>query len=87
MFEVLADPLIYHYLDHPPPLSLGHLRQTYARQETRRSPDRSQLWLNWVIRQCDGPLIGYVQATVVDPPTAWIAYVLASEYWGHGYAA
>ncbi len=86
MFEVLADPLIYRYLDRPPPPSLAHLRQTYARQEKRRSPDGAQIWLNWVIRLRPEPLMGYVQATIVAPRTAWVAYVLRSEYWGHGYA-
>ena len=28
--------------------------------------------------------IGYVQATVIEPDVAWVAYVVASAYWGRG---
>jgi RimJ/RimL family protein N-acetyltransferase len=88
MFEILADPAIYRYLDQPPSPSLEDLRRVYARWEARRSPDGTELWLNWVIRPRDGPFpLGYVQATVISPRTAWVAYVLASKHWGHGYAA
>ena len=86
MFEVLSDPLIYQYLDYPPPASAEYLRGVYARLETRRSPDGSQAWLNWVIRPRDQPLVGYVQATVASDRSAYVAYVLGSKFWGHGYA-
>jgi ribosomal-protein-alanine N-acetyltransferase len=86
MFEVLADAEIYRYLDHPPPPSLEHLRNVYAKLETRGSPDGSQVWLNWVIRLPGQPPVGYVQATVIAPGSAWVAYVLSSRQWGRGYA-
>lgn len=86
MFEVLSDPKLYRYLDYPPPPSVEHLRGVYARLEGRKSPDGSQLWLNWVVRPKDQSPIGYVQATVVSDRTAWVAYVFSSKHWGHGYA-
>ncbi len=86
MFEVLSDPVIYQYLDYPPPASAEYLRGVYTRLETRRSPDGSQAWLNWVIRPRDRPLVGYVQATVASDRSAYVAYVLGSKFWGHGYA-
>src|SRR5664279_3530467 len=86
MFEVLADAEIYRYLDHPPPPSLEHLRNVYAKLETRGSPDGSQVWLNWVIRLPGQPPVGYVQATVIAPGSAWVGYVLSSRQWGRGYA-
>lgn len=86
MFEVLCDPAIYEYLDYSSPLSVEHLRDVYARLEARRSPDGSEAWLNWVIRPRDRPLVGYVQATVASNRSAHVAYVLASRYWGQGYA-
>src|SRR5207248_11438302 len=53
MFSVLGDPLIYTYLDFPPPPSLEHLSRVYAQLETRRSPDGTEEWLNWiVVRNC-----------------------------------
>ena len=86
MFPVLADARLYEYLDDPPPPSVEHLRHVYARLERRLSPDGAQQWLNWVLRLDNGELIGFVQATVVAPERAWIAYLLASKHWGRGHA-
>ena len=86
MFEVLNDRAIYQYLDHPPPASVEYLIGAYLRLEARRSPDGSDAWLNWVIHPHDQPLVGYVQATVAPDRSAYVAYVLASKYWGRGYA-
>ena len=86
MFELLQDSEIYKYLDYSPPVSVEYLRNVYARLEARRSPDGSEAWLNWVIRPREHPPVGYVQATVASNRSAHIAYVLASRYWGHGYA-
>ena len=86
MFEVVVDSEIYRYLDYPPPPSVEHLRNVYARLEARRSPDGNQIWLNWVVRPHGHSPVGYVQATIVSPGSAWIAYVLSSKYWGRGYA-
>jgi RimJ/RimL family protein N-acetyltransferase len=86
MFEVLRDPELYAYLDDGPPPSAEHLRSVYEELEARVSPDGSQLWLNWVIRPHGGPPAGFVQATVTGSE-AWVAYVVARESWGRGYAS
>ena len=86
MFPVLAEPKLYQYLDDPPPPSVEHVRDAYARLERRLSPDGTQKWLNWVLRLDSGELIGFVQATVVAPDRAWVAYLLSSKHWGRGHA-
>jgi RimJ/RimL family protein N-acetyltransferase len=86
MFAVLSDPAIYEFENAPPP-SLVSLRERFTRLESRLSGDRSEQWLNWVIRLQDGELIGYVQATVRSNGSAGIAYELASRYWGRGLAS
>jgi ribosomal-protein-alanine N-acetyltransferase len=86
MFELLGDEAIYQYLDYSPPPSVEYLRDVYARLEARSSPDGNEAWLNWVIRPRGQPLVGYVQATITSSRSAHVAYVLASRYWGHGYA-
>jgi ribosomal-protein-alanine N-acetyltransferase len=86
MFDVLADPALYRYLDYPPPPSREHVRGVYARLAERRSPDGSQHWLNWIARTQDDAPIGFVQATVLPDRSAWIAYLVASAYQGRGYA-
>ncbi|MFC0269463.1 GNAT family N-acetyltransferase [Kushneria aurantia] len=83
MFEVLNDPAIYEF-ENKPPSSLESLAQRYRRLESRSSPDRSQQWLNWVIRLDEVGPCGYVQASVLQSDTACIAYVLNSKYWRRG---
>ena len=86
MFEVLSEPGLCRYLDYPAPPSLEHLRSVYAQLEGRKSPDGSQLWLNWVVRRPgEGPM-GYVQATVTSHRAAWIGFVFSSKHWGRGHA-
>ena len=85
MFELLRDPALYTYLDYGPPASLEPVQQVYAQLETRRSPDGSEEWLNWIITR-DGAPIGLVQATIYPDSSANVAYLLGSAHWGHGYA-
>ena len=86
MFEVLIDPALYLHENAPPPYP-EWLRQRFARLESRRSPDGGECWLNWVLQQPDGRLIGYVQATVLPDHSALLAYVLGSVHWGQGLAS
>ena len=84
MFALLSDPSIYTYLDFGPPPSLEHLQRVYAQLETRRSPDGTEEWLNWIVL-CDGAPIGLVQATI-SAKGCEIAYMFGSAHWGRGYA-
>jgi ribosomal-protein-alanine N-acetyltransferase len=86
MFALLADPALYAFENEPPP-SVDWLRERFTRLESKRSPDGSQQWLNWVIRLPTSELAGYVQATVHADGRAAIAYVLGSAYWGRGLAS
>src|SRR4051812_48496517 len=85
MFEVLSDEAIYLF-ENEPPASLAALSARFKRLESRRSPDGSQQWLNWVIRLHSGDVAGYVQATVHADGRAALAYVLGSGFWGKGIA-
>lgn len=85
MFDVLSDPAIYEFENHPP-VSLDALRRRFSKLESRTSPDGTQQWLNWVVRLHSGDLAGYVQATVHADGHASIAYVLGSSHWGKGIA-
>ena len=86
LYEVLSEPELYRYLDYGPPPSLEHLRSVYEELEARVSPDGSQLWLNWAVRPHGRAPVGFVQATV-GGADAWVAYVLARESWGRGFAS
>jgi len=86
MFEILRDPELYRFLDDSPPTAVEPLRERYARLESRASADGTQRWLNWVVRKPGEPPLGYVQATVLGDGRAWIAYLIGSRHWGHGFA-
>jgi len=86
MFAVLSDPAIYEYENAPPP-SVEWLKNRFEKLESRQSPEASEQWLNWVIRLEANELIGFVQATVDAAGAAFIAYELASAYWGRGLAS
>jgi len=86
MFAILSEPELYRYLDYPPPPSLEHLREVYARVEGRKSPDGCELWLNWVVRPPGQAAIGYVQLTITSN-IAWVGFVFSSKQWGRGFAS
>jgi ribosomal-protein-alanine N-acetyltransferase len=85
LFELLHQPGVYDFLDHEPPESIGGLAERLARLESRRSPDGTQQWLNWVVVRY-GEVLGYVQATVRGE-RAEVAYVIGSRFWGGGVAS
>jgi ribosomal-protein-alanine N-acetyltransferase len=85
LFAVLHQPGVYDFLDDEPPVSLEDWTERLTQLESRRSPDGSEHWLNWVIVH-RGEVLGFVQATV-SGDAAMIAYVLGSAHWGKGLAS
>lgn len=83
MFAVLSDAAIYEFENEPPP-SEDWLAHRYALLESRSSADGTEKWLNWVVRLPSGELAGYVQATVLQSGSAYVAYELASRFWRRG---
>ena len=86
MFALLSDPALYRYIDETTPPDVEYLRARYARLERRESADGRQRWLNWAVCLPGQPPLGYVQATVLDNGSAWVAYLLGSAHQGRGYA-
>ncbi len=87
MFEMLLDPHLGAFTGDEPPASVEALRASYAGLASRRSPDGTQLWLNWVMRiKDDGRAVGYLQATV-DGDSARLAWVVGLASQRQGYAS
>jgi RimJ/RimL family protein N-acetyltransferase len=86
LFPVLAEAALYEFIDEEPPLSVEALRHKLARSESRKSPDGSEHWLNWVVRDSSGRVAGYVQATVRSNLDTNVAYAIGSAFWGRGLA-
>lgn len=81
---MLADRDLYRFIDAAPPADEAALRERLGRLESRRSPDGTQHWLNWVVRTTEGQVAGYVQATVSAAGEAEIGYVIGRDFWRHG---
>jgi RimJ/RimL family protein N-acetyltransferase len=86
MFQVLSDPALYEYMTGPPPANVTTLVRQYEIWEGRGSPDGSELWLNWALRQKGNkPLIGHLQAGVFADH-ADVAWILGVRWQHLGYA-
>jgi len=87
MFPILSDRTLYKFTGGEPPESEIALEARYRKLESRKSPDESEYWLNWLVSlvENDDP-IGYVQATVIESE-ADIAWVIGSQWQGNGYAS
>jgi RimJ/RimL family protein N-acetyltransferase len=89
MVGVLAAPALYEFTGDEPP-TLDELRMRYQRQVRGSSPDGSEEWLNWVIRErAGGRAIGFVQATLsgAQRDRADVAWVIGVEWQRRGYAS
>jgi RimJ/RimL family protein N-acetyltransferase len=87
MADVLASPTLYEHTGGTPP-DRPTLQRRYALQAAGWSPDRSQRWLNWIVRLREsGAAVGYVQATLtVASGVADVAWVVGADFQRRGYA-
>jgi RimJ/RimL family protein N-acetyltransferase len=90
MAPALDDVELHRYIGGAP-ASVDALWQRYQLQSVGRSPDGTEGWLNWVVRnRGTGAPVGTVQATVSRPGgrlTAELAWVVATAHQRRGYAA
>jgi RimJ/RimL family protein N-acetyltransferase len=86
MFQVLNDPVLYEYMTGSPPADVATLARQYELWEGLRSPDESELWLNWALRQKGNKqLVGHLQAGVLSDHAA-VAWFLGVRWQHLGYA-
>ncbi len=85
LFEPLRDTRLYQFHAGPPPASIEELEQRYAGWAKRQSPDGTQTWLNYAVREANGSYVGWVQATVASG-VATIGYDIFPDFWRRGYA-
>lgn len=85
IFSLLHDPVLYAFVPEDPPLSLDQLLKRFRTLEGRRSPDGSQLWLNWLVRM-EGAPAGLVQATCDPERKVFIAYEVFDGFRRRGIA-
>ena len=88
----LADECLYRFIPTDVPESAETLQTRYLKLSSRRSPDGSEVWLNYAIRlREEGTLpkasyVGMLEATVFTDRSAYIAYTVFVPFWRQGYA-
>jgi RimJ/RimL family protein N-acetyltransferase len=90
MQTVLADPALHTFIGGEP-RSAAELEARYARLAAGRSADGREVWGNWVVRvTATGAAAGELQATIPaagqSTGPALVAWVVGTEFQGHGYA-
>ena len=87
MAKVLNDAVMYRFLAEEPP-SLEKLERQYEFLSGGKSPDGLEYWLTWILfsKHGEGDPLGFVQATIREPETVHIAYVVTRPNWRRGYA-
>lgn len=87
LYPGICDPRLFWYIPGQPRESAESLAELYARLQTGAPEGSDEVWLNWALRRIDDErCIGTLQATVLGGTRAWIAYVLAPDAQGHGFA-
>ena len=90
LFALLKAPELYLFIGASPPASAQWLAQRITNWESRRSPDRKEVWLNWTLRRkADRIAIGYTQATIPAAAVATnaeLAWVIGLPFQRQGYA-
>jgi RimJ/RimL family protein N-acetyltransferase len=88
MFIPLQDDAIYRWISATPPSSREALRERWARNESRVSPDGTEAWLAWAVqRTSDGVHVGKVDVCLDAASTATnVGYIFFPAFWGQGFA-
>lgn len=87
MFEILNDVTLHEFIGGQPPENAEALCRRYETWERRRSPNGTELWFNWVLREREhGDLIGHAQAGV-GAHHADVSWVIGSRWQRRGYAS
>ncbi len=86
MFAGLKDPQLYIYTSDEPPSSVRALSHRYEALESRRSPERDELWLNWAVLDRTKGYAGYMQATVKSDSTSLAAWRIFTPFQRGGIA-
>ncbi len=87
LFVIYSDYLMYSFIPQEPPLSVEALAERFRFLEARRSPNGTEEWFNWTVRQkSDGQCLGVVQVTILSDGRAQLAYEFGVRFWRHGFA-
>lgn len=87
-FSEWQEPALYQFIPTKPPLSVEALALRYERLSSRVSPDHSELWLNWMLKERGdaGQYIGLIEVSINAELEAYLAYFVFKSFRQQGYA-
>ncbi len=87
LYEHFCDKELYHYTRRDIPPSSSWLAEGFKKLESLKSPDGSETWLGWVLREkYTGHPVGISELSFFNGE-AHIAYTIFRNKWGKGFAA
>ena len=86
LYGILRDPRIAGAMLEEPPTSVDVVRSNIESWRKGPPPEREEAWLNWLARTQSGTAVGQLAATV-QPRGTWLAWIVAVEHQGLGYAS
>jgi ribosomal-protein-alanine N-acetyltransferase len=84
--ELFSDPELHQFVPFEP-ISVEKMRERCLRWSRRRSPDGSELWLNWLARDRSGQAVAHFQAGVKTDGVASIGYLVGKNHQNQGLAS
>ena len=87
LFDDLQAEGIYTFIPEAPPASVATLAERYTRWSARQNEEGDQIWLNYaILDKARASYLGTIQATIVQPGRALLAYLVFPHAWGKGVA-
>lgn len=84
--EFFSDPELHHFVPFEPP-TLEQQKERCMKWAARRSPDGTELWLNWAARdKASGHIAAHIQAGMKEDRIASIGYVVGRKFQRKGIA-
>ena len=92
LYQDLTDERLYRFVPTNAPESVNALETHYRKLSSRRSPEGSEVWLNFAMRlrqdgaRAEAIYVGTLEATVYPDRSAYLAYTVFVPFWRRGYA-
>ena len=88
LFPELRNEALYEFIPQDPPSGVDALTARFERLENEpHSPDGTELWLNWAMRErATGAYIGTLEPSVTPGRSADLAYFVFAPHQRRGYA-
>lgn len=86
LYRFFSDPKLHQFTPSEPP-ALEQQKERCIKWARRRSPDGSEIWLNWAARDnTSGNIAAHIQVGIKEDSVASIGYVVSTAFQRNGIA-